>query len=312
MTREDGRWRQPALERFGQRLREVERAQTRTAGHQPRRRPAPARAGAVLAGAVLALLAVVLVVVPAGAHSPVNHAPAAARQSGSVRFDSSLRVSLNGRALTHFAEAGELNFVTGDYATTLSLAGERFDRRRVGGTFYGRQQHAHERPASERWHAVHVEQEPDGFDRVPGGYTLIDPQVVFRVLADSHSAVTLVGHQQLAGARTTHYRLSTTLAAFLSAEGSPVGEPARYETVLATVDVWLDARDRPRQVQASFAGAARLGTATMTSVIHFADYGEPVTVRPPSASEVSRRRAASTALLGDPLRAVELLLFAGR
>jgi hypothetical protein len=309
MTREETRWRVPALTRFGKQLREAERTQTLTAGRQPRRRrPAPARAGAVIA--VLAMLAVVLVVVPAGAHSPVNHAPAAARQSGSVRFDSSLQVSLNGRALTHFAEVGELNFVTGDYATTLSLAGERFDRRRVGDTFYGRQQHAHERTASERWHAVHVEQEPDGFDRVPGGYTLVDPQVVFRVLAGSHSPVTLVGHQQLAGARTTHYRLSTTLAAFLSAEGDPVGDLAQYETVQATVDVWLDTKDRPRQVQDSFAAAARLGTATMTSVIDFANYGEPVTVRPPAAADVSRRSAASTALLGDPLRAVELLLFA--
>jgi hypothetical protein len=174
MMREDDRWRAPALERFGAQLREAERARTRAAARAPRRRrPAPARAAATLA--LLGLLAAVLVVTPAGALSPVNHAPAAARQSGSVQFDSTLQVSLNGRALTHFAEVGELNFVTGDYATTLSLAGGGFDRRRVGDTFYGRQLHTHERIASERWHAVHIEQEPDGFDRVPGGYTLIDP-----------------------------------------------------------------------------------------------------------------------------------------
>jgi hypothetical protein len=311
MTPEGNRWRTPALERFGEQLREAERAQTRAVGRVPkRRRPVSARAGAVLA--VLVLLAVVFVVAPAGALSPVNHAPAAARQSGSVQFDSALQVRLNGRTLTHFTEVGELDFVTGDYATTLSLAGERFDRRRVGDTFYGRQLHTHERTASERWHAVHVEQEPDGFDRVPGGYTLIDPQVVFRVLAGSRSAVTRVGRQEIAGAQTTHYRLSTSLAAFLSAEGGPVSDLARYETVQATVDVWLDAKDRPRRVQASFAGSAPLGPANMTSVIDFADYGEPVTVRPPSASDVSPRSAASTALLGDPLRAVELLLFARR
>jgi hypothetical protein len=311
MTPEDNRWRTPTLERFGEQLREAERVQTRAAGRvaQPRR-PVSARAGAAVA--VFVLLAAVLVVVPAGALSPVNHAPAAARQSGSVQFDSTLQVSLNGRTLTHFTEVGELDFVTGDYATTLSLSGEHFDRRRVGNTFYGRQLHAHERIASERWHAVHVEQEPDGFDRVPGGYTLIDPQVVFRVLAGSHSPVTRVGRQEVAGTQTTHYRLSTSLAAFLSAEGGPVGELAQYETVLATVDVWLDAKGRPRRVRASFAGPARLGAATMTSVIDFAGYGEPVTVHPPSASDVSPRSAASTALLGDPLRAVEQLVFARR
>jgi hypothetical protein len=311
MTPEDNPWRTPALERFGEQLREAERAETQAAGRRAERRwLSPARATAVVAA--IALLVGVLEVVPAGALSPVNHAPAAARQSGSVQFDSALQVSLNGRTLTHFTEVGELDFVTGDYATTLSLAGEHFDRRRVGDTFYGRQLHTHERIASERWHAVHVEQEPDGFDRVPGGYTLIDPQVVFRVLAGSRSPVTRVGRQEIAGAQTTHYRLSTSLAAFLSAEGGPVSDPARYETVQATVDVWLDAKDRPRRVQASFAGATRLGTATMTSVVDFSSYGEPVTVRRPSAFDVSRRSAASTALLGDPLRAVELLLFAGR
>jgi hypothetical protein len=311
MTPEDNRWRTPTLERFGEQLREAERAETQTAARRPqRRRLSPTRAAAVVAA--IALLAGVFVVVPAGALSPVNHAPAAARQSGSVAFDSALQVSLNGRTLTHFAEVGEVDFVTGDYATTLSLAGETVDRRRVGDVFYGRQLHDHGRASSERWHAVHVEQAPDGFDRVPGGYTLIDPQVVFRVLAGSHSPVTRVGQQEIAGIQTTHYRLSTSLAAFLATEGGPVGDLARYETVQATVDVWLDAKDRPRRVQTSFAGPARLGAATMTSVIDFSNYGEPVTVHPPSASDVSPRSAASTALLGDPLQAVEHLVFARR
>jgi hypothetical protein len=312
MTREEDRWRTGALERFGEQLRDAERAQTRGARRpSERRRAASARAGAAIV--LVALLAGVLeIVAPAGAISPINHAPDAAMRSRSVRFDSMLEVSLNGRALTHFTEVGELDFATGDYATVLSLAGERLDRRRVGDMFYGRQLHAHGRASSERWHAVRVEQAPGGSDRAPGGYTLIDPQVVFRVLADSRSAVNRVGHQELDGTRTTHYRLSTSLAAFLSAEGAPVRNLARYQTVQATLDVWLDVKDRPRRVQTSFAGASRLGNGTMTAVIDFAKYGAPVTVRRPSAFEVSRRSAASAALVGDPLRAAELLLFARR
>lgn len=311
--REEDRWRVPALERFGEQLREAERAQTPAGSRPPqRRRPAAARGAAVIA--VLALLVGVLeIVAPAGALSPVNHAPAAAMRSRSVQFASSLQVSLNGRTLTHSTEVGKLNFATGDYATTLSLAGERFDRRRVGDMFYGRELHAHERASSERWHAVHVEASPGGSNPAPGGYTLVDPQVVFRVLAGSHSAVTQIGHQELAGVQTTHYRLSTSLAAFLSAEGVPVSRLEQYQTVQATLDVWLDAMDRPRRIQASFAGAARLGgEATMTTVIDFAGYGAPVTVRPPAAFAGSRRSAAAAALVGDPLRAVELLLFARR
>ncbi len=312
MTREEDRWRTGALERFGEQLRDAERAQAQGARRRLERwRPAPARAGAAIVMVAL-LVGVLEIVAPAGAVSPVNHAPAAAMRSRSVRFDSSLQVSLNGRPLTHFTEVGELDFVTGDYATMLSLAGERLDRRRVGDMFYGRELHAHARASSERWHALRVEQAPGGSARAPGGYTLIDPQVVFRVLADSRSAVNQVGRQELDGTRTTHYRLSTSLAAFLSAEGGPVTDLAQYQSVQATLDVWLDANDRPRRVQTSFAGASRLGNGTMTAVIDFASYGAPVTVRPPSAFDVSQRSAASAALVGDPLRAAEVVLFARR
>lgn len=311
MTREEDRWRTGALERFGEQLREAERAETPAKSRLAERwRPASVRAGAAIA--IIALLVGALeIVAPAGALSPVNHAPAAAMRSRSVRFDSSLEVNLNGRVLTHFTEVGALDFVTGDYATVLSLAGERLDRRGVGDMFYGRQLHTHARASSERWHALRVEQAPEGSAQAPGGYTLVDPQVVFRVLAGSRSPVNRVGRQELDGTLTTHYRLSTSLAAFLSAEGGPAMDLARYQTVRATLDVWLDAKDRPRRVRASFAGASRLGSGTMTAIIDFASYGAPVTVRRPSTFDVSRRSAAAAALLGDPLRA-ELLLFARR
>jgi len=266
---------------------------------------------------MLALIAAVLdLVSPAGALSPINHAPVAAAQSRSVRFSSELEVAVNGRRITHFTEHGELNFATGDYATALnpSDTDERIERRRVGDVFYGVQLHPGARASSTRWRAIGVAGRPRASVLAPGGYSLIDPQVVFRVLAGARSPVMVVGHEKLDGTPTTHYRLSTSLAAFLSAEQSSLADVSRFEGVDATLDVWLDGQGRPKRVAASFAGESRLGNATMTTIVDFTDYGLAVTVRPPSNVAFSPRSNTPSfgALGGDPLLAVELLLFARR
>lgn len=314
MSRSDDRWRLPALERLGAQLREAEDAERHAGARRARPwRPISLRVAVLLAA--LALIAVALnVVTPAGALSPINHAPAAAAQSKTVRFNSVLAATLNGHRLTRFTQHGELNFATGDYETTLNRAdtSERIERRRVGGVFFGVQSHVGEKAPHVRWHAIRVGGRPGEARPAPGGYTLMDPQVVFRVLARSHSAVNVVGHEALNGTPTTHYRLSTTLAAFLAAEGSSPAEVSSYESVGATMDVWLDRQGRPRQVRASFVGPSRFGNATMTTLADFTDYGAPATVRPPSHVAVSSRSdtASLGALGGDPLREIELVLFA--
>lgn len=313
MTRENDRWRLPALERFGAQLREAECAEPQAAAQRPSRwRPSRTRAAAVVAG--LALIAVVLdAVTPAGALSPINHAPAAAAQSKTVRFNAVLEVTLNGRRLTRFTQHGELDFATGDYETTLNRpdTSERIERRRIGDVFYGVQLHTDERAPQARWHAIRVGGKPSEVAPAPGGYTLMDPQVIFRVLARSHSPVSVIGHEELDGTPTTHYHLSTSLAAFLAAEQGSVVDVSSYESVDTTLDVWLDKQGRPKQAKASFAGLSRFGKTTMTTLADFTDYGAPVIVRPPSHAPVSPRNDAASlgALGGDPLREIERLLF---
>ena len=314
MTRADDPWRLPALERLGAQLRDAERAdRDQPAPHPGRRRPLSLRAAPLIVA--LALIAAALeLVTPAGAVSPINHAPTAAAQSRSVRFSSEFDVTVNGGRLTRLTEQGELDFATGDYATTLNWpsTGEHIEKRRVGGMFYGLQFHSGALPSSERWRAIRIAQRRGESMPAPGGYTLMDPQVIFRVLAGSRSPVSVVGHEQLEGAATTHYRLSATLAAFLAAEQESATGVSAYNGVAATLDVWLDGKGRPRRVEASFAGASRLGEARMSTLVDFTDYGAAVTVRAPSHATVSTRSNVFSTRGEDPTRVLERVLFAGR
>jgi hypothetical protein len=311
MIRQDDPWRLPALQRFGTQLRDAESAERRQRGRRPRRwRPVSLRAAAVVVA--LALIAGALELVsPAGALSPINHAPAAAAQSRYVRFSSALEVAANGHQITRFTEQGELDFVTGDYATTLSRpdVGERVQRRRVGDVFYGAASHRGEQVSSVQWRAIRIAGARNASVQAPGGYTLMDPQVVFRVMAGARAPITVVGHEALNGVPTTHYRLSTSLGAFLAAEHGSPSTASAYENVEAELGVWLDGRGRPVRVEAKFAGPSPFGAATMTTLINFTDYGAVVTVRQPSNAVASPRSGAFGALGGDPLRTIELLLF---
>ncbi len=308
MSRKEDRWRLPALERFGSQLREAERkGPSQAAG---RSRPRRWRTRAAALALVLALgAAAVALVSPAGALSPINHAPTAAAQSGSVRFSSSLEVAVNGRQAREVSEQGALDFATGNYETTLNVGDGRIERRRVGTVFYGRQRG----PGNVEggvWRAIRIDN-PTGSQSPPGGGTLIDPQVVFRVLAGARSPVTLVGREQVDGVQAAHYHLSTTLAAFLESEQSPIANIRSYQGVPATLDVWLDDRGRPERVEVRFAGRSRVGEATMRMILEFRQYGLPVIVQSPPGAVISRRtdRAAIRALGGDPVQSLELLLF---
>ncbi len=307
MTPEEEPWRPAALERLGAELREVEANEKLASRRRPRWLGATRTRLAALLVALAVIAGVVEAVTPAGALSPINRAPAAAAQARSVRFSSTLEVAVNGHQLQRLTEEGALNFANGDYETALRLGRGRTDRRKVGNVFYALQRGPGDLEGGV-WRAFRG---AAGSASPPGGGTLIDPQVVFGVLAGARSPVTVVGHEQLGGAPTTHYRLSTTLNAFLAAEASPFRNSRHYQTVSATLDVWLDERGRPTRVEATFSGDSRVGAATMAMVLEFREYGAPVTVHAPSKATLSRRtdRTAIGPLGGDPLEPIEILLF---
>ncbi len=203
--------------------------------------------------------------------------------------------------------------MTGAFASTLTVGetNEPIERRRAGSTLYLRRVRTDSQQLNTvKWAALGVRQGSLVSFSPPGGYAPIDPQVVFRVMAETRSPVAIIGRDQINGVRTTHYQLATSLEAFLRAEQGTPSTAALGQQAAARLDVWLDARGRPARIKASFLG--RHG-ANMTTVVDFAAYGMPVHVRVPPLSAILPSGSDKAHItLGDPARAIERLLFAAR
>jgi hypothetical protein len=307
-------WRLPALERIGAQLRDLETAAD--AGHAPKnaRRLRRISISGGLAATVIAILTLVLTGRVADALSPVNRAPGAAAASESVRFSSTIAIVLGGQQHERFSEQGQIDFANGDFSTTLTLpqAGRTIERRIAGGVFYIAQLPdglRKRRPV--QWLALHLAGgQRASFSSAPEGDSFTDPPLLFRAMTRNRARVSALGHEDIAGVATTHYRVFTDLATFLRNSSSTGRSPASYRKVAATLDVWLDRRGRPRRVQEHFAGASSLGPARITTRIDFTGYGQPVTVRAPAKASVISQRRISTprALVADPSRLFERLL----
>ncbi len=110
------------------------------------------------------------------------------------------------------------------------------------------------------------------FSRLPDQ---MDPMYSFRALTSSLRTVAFVGSARVAGTPTYHYRVSVDTGSLLRSTGqqSVPGMPARL-----VYQVWLDGRDRVRQL--SF---AVLGTHTR---MRMSRWGVPVHVQAPPASKL--------------------------
>jgi hypothetical protein len=301
-------WRLPVLDRIGAQLRELENADATR-----RRRRRISLSGGLVA-ALVAAFAVLNMGQLAKALSPINRAPAAAAASESVRFHSAITIVLNGRPHERFTEQGQIDFAKGDFSTTLSLgqAGGTLERRIVGGVFYIAQLRPGRRTGEPvHWLALRLAGgQRVSFASAPEGDAFTDPPVLFRAMARNRAPVTTVGHENINGVPTTHYRLSTDLATFLRASSPGAKGSGSYRKVAAALDVWLDGHGRPRRVDEAFAGATALGPARITTRINFTEYGEPVAVQAPAKALVTsgHRIATPGPLFADPSRLFERLL----
>ena len=272
-------WRSRVLDRLGAQLRELERADAT----RRRRRRVSISGGLVVA--LVAAFAVLDMGQLARALSPINRAPAAAAASESVRFHSTITITVNGRQYGRFTEHGDIDFARRNYRTTLELGhGEAIEQRRVDGILYiaqlpgGRGQHA---PI--RWHGFPLAHEASTtFASAPESEEFTSPLVLLDELGGSRAPVKVVGTEDLDGAPTTLYRLQTNLASLLSASPGAASPPMSYRAVGATLTVWLDRHGRPRRVNETIAGASSVGEASITTVTDFTGYGQPVAVRAPT------------------------------
>jgi hypothetical protein len=304
-------WRLPVLDRLGAQLRELERAE---ATRRRRRRIS-------LSGGLVAALVVALAVLTMGqlakALSPVNRAPAAAAASESVRFSSTITITVNGHQYGRFTEHGDIDFARRNYRTTLELGhGEAIEQRRVDGLLYiaqlpgGRGQRA---PI--RWQSAPLAHEASGaFASAPESEEFTSPLVLLDELGGTRAPVKVVGMKDLGGVPTTLYRLQTNLASLVSASPGAAGPPSSYRGIGATLTVWLDRHGRPRRVDETVAGTSTGGEASITTVTDFTGYGQPVAVRAPSKLSVRAKRSipAPSPLAASPSRSFERLLFGHR
>jgi hypothetical protein len=309
-------WRFGALERLGRQFRELERkdraVRAKAAG---RRRRRIAISGGLAAGLV-AVFALVLAGRVADALSPINRAPAAAAASESVRFSSTITITVNGgQPYGRFTGHGEIDFARRNYRTRLELGhGEAIEQRRVDGILYiaqlpgGRSQHA---PI--RWQAAPLAHEASTtFASAPESEEFTNPLVLLDELGGTRALVKVIGTEGLDGVPTILYRLQTNLASLLSASRVTRSEPSSYRAVGATLTVWLDRHGRPRRVDETVAGASSAGAASITTVTDFTAYGQPVAVGAPRKISVRSKRSivAPSPLAASPSRSFERLLFA--
>jgi hypothetical protein len=110
-----------------------------------------------------------------------------------------------------------------------------------------------------------------------GGLTDLDPRAAIESFADSVQQVAKVGEEDLDGTATTHYVLTADTSGLAGQFGG--GDADLPESV--TYDVWLDERDRPRQLEVDLGDRGSLH-------LEVADFGEPVDIAAPPAREVQR------------------------
>jgi hypothetical protein len=120
------------------------------------------------------------------------------------------------------------------------------------------------------------------------GLGSIDPTAMFDKFGDAVSGGTYVGKETVDGTATDHYRLAIDAKAIASALPSLAAEASSAIPDTETVDVWFDGDGRYKQMKMDTGGE----TVTET----FSDWGRPVTVKAPPASQV---QDMSSALSGE-------------
>jgi hypothetical protein len=310
MSIPDSRWRLPALEEYGAQLADLDVEAPGRTPHRPRRRR-PVGLTAIALAAVALVLALASAGGPAGASSIVNRAPAAAVNSDSTRFVSVIGVGLRGGVKRRFQQAGAIDFKTEEYQTLLRTTGSAasVEWRSIAGTLYLTEPGSSRHPQAQGWIAVKLSKaERRSLASAPESDALTDPRALLRVLAHTRAPVAHLGGADIDGVPTQRYRLLTNVAAMLRAStGAP--PPAGAGQTAAVVDVWLDAKTRPRQVSETLTRRSGGSTAELTATITFTSFGGDVRLTVPGDARAAGRLRPGSAqpLLGGPTRIFQRL-----
>jgi hypothetical protein len=106
----------------------------------------------------------------------------------------------------------------------------------------------------------------------------MDPRKTFNAFDGGLRKVTYVGSETVKGLALQHYKVSVDTKAALAAEGQPM--TSGLPKTLA-YDIWLDNARLMRKITFKMAGISTAMTAN--------DYGKPVTIKAPPASDIVSR-----------------------
>jgi hypothetical protein len=115
-----------------------------------------------------------------------------------------------------------------------------------------------------------------------------DPSEILSALEGVSSHVTQAGSATIRGVQTVHYRAMIDLAKALAKMGRNTG-PAAAMKAQVTAQVWVDATGLVRRVSVAFTPGKHSGMpagAQFTETADFFDFGVPVHVSAPPASEI--------------------------
>jgi hypothetical protein len=162
---------------------------------------------------------------------------------------------------------------------TLGVAGKKIAMDEVlkGTTVYMRSPvFSSNLPSGKTWVSVNLASAAKKLGVNLAQYTQQDPTDILAALKKAGS-VAKVGSETVAGVDATHYRATIDL------EKTPNGKQLEKQTNLKSlpVDVWLDGNNLLRRMTMKY----NAGTASTAMQMDFSNYGEPVDVQVPSASE---------------------------
>ncbi|WP_030263624.1 hypothetical protein [Streptomyces sp. NRRL B-24484] len=130
----------------------------------------------------------------------------------------------------------------------------------------------------------------DGQRAVPYAGTVdrLNP-VVALTAAVAAPAPGRIGEEEIDGTAVVHYRVATTVADYAEAQTQlPTARRAALRTALGdggviTLDVWLNDRDQPVQLQRTGSGAAE----RVSDTLRFDEFGGPLSVQAPAESDTA-------------------------
>ena len=121
----------------------------------------------------------------------------------------------------------------------------------------------------------------------------IDPAQQFTLLKDAATNVSEAGTEQVNGESTTHYTATIDVAKAAANEGANSQQLQKLSDAgisTVPVDVWVDGQGRIARLSLSYAGAAGsdgpLAGANVKATVDYLDYGKPVDITVPDASQV--------------------------